>query len=147
MQSTDPRIGPEDRSQGWRPNQNVDPTIMVNEVWAPMFKPLSGDAKRAITESLLAAWLDKNFQYPLGRYFTVDLSADSYAPPASYGGISGGNVWEAAPLFMAAGVNPSIIKQLQKWGAAYTDVAARFQYSPSRPTRKRGTGTGKSPGK
>ena len=33
MQSTDPRIGPDDRAQGWRPNQNVDPTIMVSEAW------------------------------------------------------------------------------------------------------------------
>src|SRR2546427_7901199 len=30
MQSTDPRIGPEDFAQGWRPSQNVDPTIMVD---------------------------------------------------------------------------------------------------------------------
>src|SRR5438128_2822775 len=48
MQSTDPRIGPDDRAQGWRPNQNVDPTIMVSEAWQPMFEPLSSDAKRAI---------------------------------------------------------------------------------------------------
>jgi hypothetical protein len=147
MQWTDPHIGPEDRAQGWRPSQNVDPTIMVNGAWAPMFQPLSSDAKRAITESLLAAWLDKNLQYPLARYFTVGLSENSYAPSAGFGGISGGDVWEAAPLFMAAGVNPEIIRQLQKWGAAYTDVAARFQYSPNRPARSKGTGTGKSSGK
>ena len=146
MQSTDPRIGPEDVAQGWRPSQNVNPTIMVDRAWAPMFQPLSGDAKRAMTESLLAAWLDKNSQYPLGRYFRVGLSENSYASPASYGSISGGKVWEAAPLFMAAGVNPELIRQLQKWGTSYTDMAARFQYSPSGTARSRGTGSKKSGG-
>jgi hypothetical protein len=63
-----------------------------------MFQPLSGDAKRAITESLLAAWLEKNSQYPIGRYFRVGLSESSYALPANYGSIAGGKVWEAAPL-------------------------------------------------
>ena len=140
MQSTDPRIGPEDVAQGWRPSQNVDPTIMVDAAWASMFQLLSSDAKRAITESLLGAWLDKNMQYPLGRYFRVGLSANSYAPPASYGSISGGKVWEAAPLFMAAGVSPELIRQLQKWGASYSDTAARFQYSPGGTARSRGTG-------
>jgi len=53
MQSTDPRIGPEDRAQGWRPDQSVNPTIMVNEAWAPMFEALSREVRRAITESLL----------------------------------------------------------------------------------------------
>ena len=146
MQSTDPRIGPEDVAQGWRPSQNVDPTIMVDAAWAPMFQPLSGDTKRAITESLLAAWLDKNLQYPVGRYFRVGLSENSYAPPASYGRISGGKVWEAAPLFLAAGVNPDLIRQLQKWGTSYADTAARFQYSPGGTARSRGAGSKKSGG-
>ncbi len=53
MQSTDPSIGPDNRAQGWRPSQNVDPTIMVSAVWAPIFQPFSGDIKRAITESSL----------------------------------------------------------------------------------------------
>ena len=85
MQSTDPRIGPGNRAQGWRPRQNVDPTIMVSETWAPVFQPVSSDARRAITESLLAAWLDKNRQYPLGQFFTPGVSEGSYAPPASLG--------------------------------------------------------------
>jgi cytochrome c553 len=139
MQSTDPRIGPEDVSQGWRPSQNVDPTIMVNAAWAPMFQPLPVDVKRAITESLLAAWLDKNQQYPVGRYFRVGLTESSYAAPASYGNVSGGKVWEAAPLFTAAGVNPEIVRQLQKWGTSYADTAARFQYSPGGTARSKGT--------
>jgi hypothetical protein len=103
MQSTDPGIGPDNRAQGWRPSQNVDPTIMVSAMWAPIFEPFSSDVKRAITESLLAAWLDKNLQYPLARYFTAGLSERSYTAPASLGGITGGNVWELAPVFMKAG--------------------------------------------
>jgi hypothetical protein len=144
MQSTDPHIGPENQSQGWRPSQTVDPTIMISEAWTPIFQPLSRDLKRAITESLLAAWLDKNQQYPLARYFTPGLSDRSYAPPASFGGISGGKVWEAAPLFRAAGVNPEIVRQLEKWGVAFTDVAARFQYSAGGAARSRGTGARKN---
>ncbi len=147
MQSTDPRIGPDDVAQGWRPGQNIDPTIMVNASWAPMFQPLSDDAKRAITESLLAAWLDKNMQYPIGRYFRIGLSESSYALPANYGGIVGGKVWEAAPLFMAAGVNPEIIRQLRKWGASYTDTAARFQYAPGGTARGKATEPKKRAGK
>jgi hypothetical protein len=141
MQSTDPRIGPEDVEQGWRPGQNVDPTIMVDPAWASMFQPLPADAKRAITESLLGAWLDKNMQYPVGQYFRVGLTESSYAPPASYGSIVGGKVWDAAPLFLAAGVTPELIRQLQKWGATYTNMAARFQYSPGGTSRNKGTGS------
>jgi hypothetical protein len=129
MQSTDPRIGPQDRAQGWRPNQNVDPAILVSEAWAPVFHPLSTEVRRAITESLLAAWLEKNLQYPVARFFTPGLSESSYAPPSSFGGISGGKVWSAAPLFLAAGVSPEVVGRLVRWGADYTDTAARFQYS------------------
>ena len=147
MQSTDPRIGPEDVAQGWRPSQNVDPTIMVNAAWAPIFQPLPGEVKRAITEALLGAWLDKNLQYPVGQYFRVGLTESSYAAPASYGNISGGKVWEAAPLFMAAGVSPELIAQLKKWGVSYTNMAARFQYTPGSTARSRGTPPKKIEGK
>jgi hypothetical protein len=143
LQSTDPRLGPENRAQGWRPSQNVDPTILVSEAWAPVFQTLPSDAKRAITESLLTAWLEKNMQYPLGRFFTPGASDSGYTPPASFGGLSGGRVWEAATLFRAAGVSPPVVSQLQKWGTGYTDMAARFQYSDS-GSRKRGTGARKS---
>jgi hypothetical protein len=146
MQSTDPHVGPDDIPQGWRPGQNVDPTIMVDAGWAPIFQPLAGDAKRAITESLLGAWLDKNMQYPAGQYFRVGLTESSYAAPASYGNISGGKVWEAAPLFLAAGVTPELVKQLQKWGTSYADAAARFQYSPGGTTRRKETQPKKSGG-
>jgi len=147
IQSTDPHLGPENRAQGWRPSRNIDPTIMLSEEWAPVFQPLSSDAKRALVESFLAAWLDKNLQYPVGRYFTVGVTEQSYAPPASFGGIAGGNVWEAAPLFTAAGVSPDTVRQLERWGAAYSNVAARFQYSSSAPARRKATKATKSDAK
>lgn len=137
MQSTDPNIGPDDVAQGWRPNQNVNPTIMVDPAWAPMFQSLSDGVKRAVTESFLGAWLDKNSQYPIGRYFRTGLSESSYAPPANYGSVFGGKAWEAAPLFTAAGVNPELVRQLQRWGTAYTDTAARFSYSPGGTARSK----------
>jgi hypothetical protein len=49
-------------------------------------------------------------------------------PSANYASISGGKPWDAAPLLKAAGVDPEIIKQLQSWGASYTEMAARVQY-------------------
>ena len=36
---------------------------------------------------------------------------------------------------MAAGVSPDVVRKLQKWGADYTDIATRFQYSPKSSTR------------
>jgi hypothetical protein len=133
LQSSDPAIGPDDIAQGWRPGQTIDPTIVVNAEWAPIFQPLSTDAKRAITESLLAAWLDKNMQYRLDRYFRVGLSESSYAPPARYGNIVGGKPWEAAPQLVAAGVDAQLVRRLQSWGASYSEMASRFLYAPSRP--------------
>ena len=131
MQSADPRIGPDDFKRGWRPEQNVDPAIMVNSAWAPIFQPLPGEVKRAVTESLLGAWLEKNQRYPIGQYFRVGLSETSYAAPSKYGDILGGRAWESASLFLAAGVDADLVKRLQEWGAAYTATAARFQYSPN----------------
>jgi len=52
----------------------------------------------------------------------------SYTPAAGYGDISGGNVWEAAAKFRAAGVGTALVERLQLWGVAYTDRAARLQY-------------------
>jgi hypothetical protein len=129
MQSTDPRLGPRDHQQGWRPSQNVDPTIMVSAVWAPIFQALPADAKRAFTEALLAAWIDKNQQYSIGEFFTTGIKDEGYNAPAYLGGIAGGKVWESAPLFRAAGVSAAEVSRLQKWGAAYLETAARFQYS------------------
>ena len=141
MQSTDPARGPDDVAQGWRPSLTVDPTIMVNAAWAPMFQPLPGDVTRAVTESLLTAWLNKNRQYRLDQYFRVGLSESSYAPPAKYADISGKAPWETAPSLLAAGVDPNLVRQLQAWGASYTEMAARFQYSPGGRTRSKATGS------
>ena len=135
LQSTDPRLGPEDGAHGWRPRQGIDPTILISDKWAAQFQPLDAAVKRAITEGLLAAWLDKNQQYHLVRYFTSGLSERSYTPPASFGGIAGGKVWEAAPQFLAAGVSVVLVRQLERWGAAYEDVGARFQYEPGQQRR------------
>jgi hypothetical protein len=135
MQSTEPRLGPGNRVQGWNPRQNVDPTIMVSETWTPIFRQLPPDARRALTESLLAAWLDKNLQYPVAQFFTPGAAEERYVLPASLGGISGSKVWESASLFRAAGVSPEIVTQLQKWGTSYTDMAARFRYSDGPRTR------------
>ena len=132
LQSTDPRIGPDDVKQGWRLEQNVDPALLVNPVWTLMFKTLPDDVRRAVTEAVLAAWLDKNLQYPVGQYFRVGLTEVNYAAPAKYATISGGKPWTSASLFLAAGVDPDLVRRLQKWGAAYTETASRFQYSPKK---------------
>jgi hypothetical protein len=129
MQSTERGLGPKDKVRGWRPRQNIDPTIMVSEVWAPIFAALSAEERRAITEAMLAAWLEKNEQFQPGEYFTPGVSDDNYSAPANLGGIVGGRAWEQAAEFRAAGVSPKTVGQLQRWGRTYMDTAARFRYS------------------
>ena len=70
---------------------------MVSETWTPIFRQIPADARRALTESLLAAWLDKNLQYPVAQFFTPGAAEERYILPASLGGISGSKVWESAP--------------------------------------------------
>ena len=136
LQSSDPRLGPDDLKQGWRPDQNIDPRIMISPVWAPIFKPLPVELHRALTASLLAAWMDKNLQYPIPKYLPLGLSRQTYTPTRAYGDISGGQVWEAAKQFRDAGVPADLVKRLQQWGIAFTDRAARIQYDGSSPSRK-----------
>jgi hypothetical protein len=137
LQSTAPHLGPDDYRQGWRPEQNVDPRIMISPVWEPIFKPLPIELRRALTASLLAAWMDKNLQYPIAKYLPMGgLPARPYAPPQAYGDISGGNVWEAAQQFRDAGVPAELVGRLQQWGIAYTDRAARLQYGGKSSSRK-----------
>jgi hypothetical protein len=140
MQSTDARVGPRDRAQGWRPAQTVDPTIMVSDVWTPVIRSLPPAARSALTEALLAAWLDKNQQYSLGEFFTPGVSEERYTAPAGLGGVADGKAWESALLFRAAGVSPDLVNRLQSWGAAYRDMARRFQYSERRSSRAPGNG-------
>jgi hypothetical protein len=128
MQSTDPHLGPDDLSQGWRPEQNIDPRIMISPLWAPIFKPLPVEVHRALTASLLAAWMDKNLQYPIEKYLPFGVPPHAYTPPRSYGDISGGKVWEASQQFRDAGVAAELVRRLQQWGIAFTDRAARLQY-------------------
>jgi hypothetical protein len=128
LQSTDPRLGPDNLTQGWRPDQNVDPRIMISPVWAPFFKPLPAELHRALTESLLAAWMDKNLQYPIVKHLPMGVHRQAYATPQAYGDISGGKVWEAAQQFRDVGVSPDLVRRLQQWGIAFTDRAARLQY-------------------
>jgi hypothetical protein len=128
LQSTDPHLGPDNLSQGWRPDQNIDPRIMISPAWAPIFKPLSPKLHQALTASLLDAWLDKNLQYPVTKYLQMGDRRHVYTPPGPYGEISGGNVWESAKQFRDAGVAPELVRRLQQWGIAYADRAARIQY-------------------
>jgi hypothetical protein len=137
MQSTDPRLGPDDYKQGWRPELNIDPRIMISPVWEPIFKPLPIELHRALTTSLLATWMEKNLQYPITKYLPMGgLSARPYAPSEAYGDISGGNVWEAAQQFRDAGVAPELVERLRQWGIAYADRAARLQYGGKSSSRK-----------
>jgi len=128
MQSSDPNIGPENIDKGWRPDQNLDPRIMVDKAWAPMFAPLRSDMKQAITEALLSAWLDKTLQYPPASYFRLGLLASSYARPTDLRDISGGRAWEAAAEFRAAGVRGRLVDRLEEWGRKYNDLAGLFHY-------------------
>jgi hypothetical protein len=74
LQSTDAHLGPDNYSKGWRPDQNVDPRIMISSDWAPFFKPLPLEIRRAITESLLAAWMEKTMRCPITRYLPLPCS-------------------------------------------------------------------------
>lgn len=130
LQSTDPRLGPDNLGQGWRPDQNVDPRIMISAAWAPVFKPLPIEVRQALTAALLAAWMDKNLQYPIERHLPMGVHSNAYAHalPHDYANISGGKVWEASQQFRNAGVPPELVRRLQQWGLAYADRAARIQY-------------------
>ena len=136
LQSTDPHLGPENRSQGWHPEQNVDPRIMISAVWAPIFNPLPPGVHRALTTSLLSAWMDKNLQYPLTSYLPLGVVAYSYAFSREYGDISGGKAWIAAQQFRDAGVSADVVEKLRQWGIAFTDRAARLRYERYRPGPK-----------
>jgi hypothetical protein len=128
LQSTDPHLGPDDFKQGWRPEQNIDPRIMISPLWAPVFKPLPVEVHRALTTSMLAAWMDKNLQYPVAKFLPIGLSVYGNASARRYGDISGGRVWEAAQQFRDAGVPVELVQRLEQWGIVFTDRAARIQY-------------------
>jgi len=128
MQSTDPKTGPDNQLRGWRPDATVDPRIMIHSDWAPIFRTLQPDVRRAITEDMLTAWLEKNLRYRMARYFTPGQTGHTYAPAKEVAEITGGSVWVAAPQFQAAGVSPGTIAELLKWGHDYTNMAASLHY-------------------
>ena len=128
MQSSDPNIGPENIDEGWRPDRNVDPRIMIGKQWVPTFLPLGSEMKQAITEALLTAWLDKTLRYPPVSYFKRGLAGSGYAEPGDLRDISGGRAWEAGAQFQAAGVKLELIGRLEEWGRTYTGLAQLFHY-------------------
>ena len=128
LQSSEPHLGPDDYSQGWRPDRNVDPRIMISPNWVAFFRPFPPKVRRALTESLLTAWMEKTLQYPVTEYLPLPVIQQDYTPRNGYSDISGGRVWEAAQQFRAAGVSDNLVERLQNWGIAYTDRAARLQY-------------------
>jgi hypothetical protein len=128
MQSNDPKMGPENTAEGWRPDENIDPRILVAGGWDAVFRSVPAATRREITERLLTGWMDKTSQYRVSAYFHRGL-VGGYAPPAEIREVSGGRVWEAASQFQALGVSALLIRRIRDWGEKYTDAAARFQYS------------------
>ncbi len=128
LQFSDPKIGPDDQLRGWRPDDTVDPRIMIARDWVPLFQPLQPGMRTAITEALLTAWLDKNLKYRTAGYFTQGTMGRNYAAPKTITAISGGSVEEAAPQFQAAGVDPVIVRRLLNWGKAYKNMSDRLHY-------------------
>jgi len=127
LQSTDARLGPDNYSEGWRPEQNVDPRILVSPYWAPIFKPFPFEIRRAIAESLLSAWMEKTLSYSIAEYLPFPfIPRDQNS--RLYTDVSGGKVWEAARDFHSAGVSKDLVERLVIWGIAYNGRAAAIQY-------------------
>jgi hypothetical protein len=127
LQSTDVHLGPDNYSEGWRPEQTIDPRIMISPYWAPFFKPVHFEIRRAIAESVLAAWMEKTLSYPLAKYLPLPMVQRDYSPRL-YSDISGGRVWKAAGQFRAAGVSDDLVGRLVNWGIAYDQRAIALQY-------------------
>ena len=127
MQSTDARRVPDNYSEGWRPEQNIDPRIMVSPYWVPFFKPFPFEIRRAIAESLLSAWMEKTLSYRIADYLPFPFIPRDYNSRL-YTDVSGGRVWEAAKEFRSAGVSDDLVERLVNWGIAYNYRAAAIQY-------------------
>jgi hypothetical protein len=128
MQSTDQRIGPQDKIKGWQPDQTIDPRMMVDPQWTETFAGLPAEERRAITQAWLSAWLEKCTSYPVAMYFHLAQLPGSYEPPENLRAISGGKVWESAARFRTAEVDGKLVDRLELWGRQYMEVASRFQY-------------------
>jgi hypothetical protein len=128
MQSTDPKIGPHDNAKGWRPDQTIDPRMMVTPEWSETFAGLAPGERRAIAQAWLSAWLGKCTSYPVVTYFHLAQLPDRYEPPKDLRAISGGKVWESASRFRAAGVDAKLVDRLELWGSQYMAMSSLFQY-------------------
>jgi hypothetical protein len=128
MQSTDPLATPQDFADGWRPDRNVDPRIMVDASWAATFQPLRPALRRSITQAMLEAWLRKTGSYPQVSYFSRGQLPGTYTIPEELRPIYGGRAWEAAAQFRAAGVDGTLVDALERWGACFTNLARLYQY-------------------
>jgi hypothetical protein len=128
MQSTGRDIGPQDKAKGWRPDQTIDPRMMVAPEWSETFAGLPAGERRAITQAWLSAWLEKCTSYPVATYFRLAQLPGSYEPPKELRAISGGKVWESASSFRAAGVDGNLVDRLGLWGSQYMAVSSLFQY-------------------
>jgi hypothetical protein len=128
MQSSDPEAGPDNYSEGWRPDRIADPRILISEDWRPVFQSLSPAQKLALMEAVLSAWLDKTAQFPLASYFSRGYLDSDYKVPPPLQTFAGGRVWEAAPKFQSAGVSQTLIDRLQAWGEAYSKLAELYRY-------------------
>jgi hypothetical protein len=127
LQSTGASLGPDNYSEGWRPEQNIDPRILVSPYWTPFFSPFPFEIRRAIAESMLAAWMEKTLSYSIVEYLPLPRVEYHY-DPRLYSDISGGRVWEAARQFRLAGVSGDLVERVVNWGIKYNDRAAALQY-------------------
>jgi hypothetical protein len=127
-QSTDPKIGPQDNAKGWRPDQTIDPRMMVTPEWSETFAGLAPGERRAVAQAWLSAWLEKCTRYPVVTYFRLAQLPGTYEPPKDLRAISGGKVWESASRFRAAGVDPKLVDRLELWGIQYMAMSSLFQY-------------------
>jgi hypothetical protein len=128
MQSTGQTIGPQDNAKGWRPDQTIDPRMIVAPEWNETFAGLPPGERRGIAQAWLSAWLEKCTSYPVATYFRLSQLPGSYEPPMELRAISGGKVWESASRFRAAGVDPKLVDRLELWGSQYMAVSSLFQY-------------------
>ena len=124
MQSTDPFVGPVHAEEGWRPERNIDPRLLLQATFDGVPKGL----RRGIAEAMLMAWLDKNEQYAPPAYFERGRSAKSYAVPRDLRAAYGGRGWEAMAEFRALGVSERVLRRLAAWGNAYMDMVELFRY-------------------
>jgi hypothetical protein len=113
---------------GEPPQRNLDPRILVAPEWASAFAPLDPAAKKALTESLLNAWLDTRQRYPPTAYFNRGAPPPVYQLPPDLRGVAGGRAWEALSQFEANGVGLATLKRLRDSGRRYTALAELYHY-------------------